>query len=203
MTEIIKLINNVETLFNIFVPGAICVWCYSKLSLRKMEYQGYLTLSIAIGFVIKYCVDYADHLLGRFTIAGFPIIVVYVLVGIIGAIVFYKGKNSICVRRNVSKLLGVDSGDNVWTRHLDPEGNLLTLHMDDGTYILGLFENADDEYITLTNYCYAKTPAGKDMDEAAQKPYTDAVLCVPAKRVKQFEILYPNPESKTAKYVLR
>lgn len=37
MTEITKLINNIETLFNVFVPGALCVWCYMKLSLKKIE----------------------------------------------------------------------------------------------------------------------------------------------------------------------
>ena len=63
MTEVIKLINNVETLFNVFVPGALCVWFYTKLSLKKIEYQGFLALSIALGFTIKYCVDYIDYLL--------------------------------------------------------------------------------------------------------------------------------------------
>ena len=53
MTEIVKLINSIDTLFNVFVPGAICVWFYMKLSLKKIEYQGYLILSIAVGFVLK------------------------------------------------------------------------------------------------------------------------------------------------------
>lgn len=66
-----ELVNNVETLFNVFVPGALCVWFYTKLSLKKIEYQGFLSLSIAFGFTIKYIIDYADHLLGRFTIKGF------------------------------------------------------------------------------------------------------------------------------------
>ena len=203
MTEIIKLINNIETLFNIFVPGALCVWCYTKLSLKKIEYQGYLVLSIALGFVIKYIVDYIDKFLGRFVNIDFPIAIVYVVVGIFGAIIFYKSKNSIWVRGKLSKLFGIESGDNVWTRHLDPCGNLITLHIDDGTYILGRFENADDEYITLTDYCFATTPAGKDMDEASENPYLDAIVCVPVSHVKRFEILYSNLNSKTAKYVLR
>lgn len=53
MTEIVKLINSIDTLFNVFVPGAICVWFYMKLSLKKIEYQGYLILSIAVGFVLS------------------------------------------------------------------------------------------------------------------------------------------------------
>lgn len=36
-----ELVNNVETLFNVFVPGALCVWFYTKLSLKKIEYQGF------------------------------------------------------------------------------------------------------------------------------------------------------------------
>lgn len=203
MTEITKLINNIETLFNVFVPGALCVWCYMKLSLKKIEYQGYLVLSIALGFVIKYIVDYIDKLLGSSVIVGFPIVIVYVAVGITSAIAFYKIKNSLCVRDKLSKFLGIESGDNIWTRHLDPCGNLITLHMDDGTYILGRFENSDDEYITLTDYCFADTPDEKSMDDASETPHTDAVLCVPTSHVKRFEIIYNHLDSETAKYVLR
>lgn len=73
MTEIVKLINSIDTLFNVFVPGAICVWFYMKLSLKKIEYQGYLILSIAVGFVLKYTVDYLDRIL-PFVVVGFPIV---------------------------------------------------------------------------------------------------------------------------------
>ena len=114
-----ELVNNVETLFNVFVPGALCVWFYTKLSLKKIEYQGFLSLSIAFGFTIKYIVDYIDRLLGKIVIKGFPIVVVYIVTGIVCSALFYKVKNSIPVRKWFSNHLGYDTGDNIWTRHID------------------------------------------------------------------------------------
>ena len=199
-----ELVNNVETLFNVFVPGALCVWFYTKLSLKKIEYQGFLSLSIAFGFTIKYIIDYADHLLGRFTIKGFPIVVVYIVTGIVCSALFYKIKNSIPVRKWFSNHLGYDIGDNIWTRHIDFSGQTdVMLHMDDGTYIYGTIENADNDYIVLTYHATATDRNGDKMDEAVSHLNDDTALCVPMSHVKRFEFMYDNLDSETAKYVLR
>lgn len=204
MTEIIKLINNVETLFNVFVPGALCVWFYTKLSIKKIEYQGFLALSIAFGFTIKYCVDYIDHLLGRWVIIGFPIVIVYVFVGLVGASVFYKAKNSILVRKWFGKHLGYDTGDNIWTRHIDFHGQTdARLYMDDGSYIYGTIESVDNDYIVLTYHATASEPVGKEMDAAVDNLNDDTAMCIPMSHVKRFEFMYDNLDSETAKYVLR
>lgn len=204
MTEVIKLINNVETLFNVFVPGALCVWAYSKLSLKKFEYQGYLALSISLGFVIKYCVDYIDHLLGSFVIVGFPIVIVYVAVGLASAIIFYKAKNAICIRKFFAKYLGIETGDNVWTRHIDFEGGTyILLHMDDGKYICGKIENADNDYIVLTDHATADSPDGVDMDDAVTNSIEETALCVPMSHVKRFEFMYCRLNTKVSKFVLQ
>ena len=204
MTEIIKLINNVETLFNVFVPGALCVWFYTKLSIKKIEYQGFLALSIAFGFTIKYCVDYIDHLLGKWVIVGFPIVIVYVLVGLISAAAFYKAKNSLCVRRWFSKYLSYDTGDNIWTRHMDFKGQTdARLCMDDGSYIYGTIENVDNDFIVLTYHAISSERIGKEMDAAVRDLEDETALCIPMSRVKRFEFMYDNLDSETAKYVLR
>lgn len=204
MTEVIKLINNVETLFNVFVPGALCVWFYTKLSLKKIEYQGFLALSIALGFTIKYCVDYIDYLLGNFVIVGFPIVVVYVIVGILCAAIFFKVKNSVKVREWFGLKLGYETGDNVWSRHIDfKEGTYLMLHMNDGTFVYGKLENADDDYVVLTEHAIGKDRMGDSMTAAASNPNRDTALCIPMSSVKRFEFMYCNTESKIASYVLR
>ena len=202
MTEIVKLINSIDTLFNVFVPGAICVWFYMKLSLKKIEYQGYLILSIAVGFVLKYTVDYLDRIL-PFVVVGFPIVLAYVLLGLLAAAAFYKVKNSVWARKIMVNILGVEPSDNIWTRHFDSHGNLMMLNMDDGSHILGKLETADDEYITLTYHCSAKSKSGKDMDDAAKNANTGSVLCIPMSRVKSFEFLYCDRNSAMAKYVFR
>ena len=46
MGKIIELINNFDSLFGIFIPGAVCVWFYTKLSLKKYEAQVYFIMSI-------------------------------------------------------------------------------------------------------------------------------------------------------------
>lgn len=205
MTELIKLINNVAMLFSVFVPGVLCVSTYTKLALKKLEYQGFLALSISIGFVIKYIVDYIDDMLNKIglVVHGFPIVVVYSIVGVVSAIAYYKIKNHVWTRWKMSNFLGVDSGDNIWTRHIDTEGGTnVLLYLDDGTYILGRLENADDDYITLNSHCSAQSPDGKDMDEAAKNPI-DTVMCVPMHHIKRFEFLYENKQSHLARWCLR
>ena len=138
MTELIKLINNVTMLFSVFVPGVLCVSLYTKLALKKIETQSFLALSVSIGFVIKYIVDYIDTFLSKAHIGlnGFPIVVVYSVVGILSAIVYFKLKNCVWVRWKASKHFGVDTADNIWTRHIDAEGQTnVLLYLDDGTHI--------------------------------------------------------------------
>ena len=158
MTEVIKLINNVETLFNVFVPGALCVWFYTKLSLKRIEYQGFLALSIALGFTIKYCVDYIDYLLGNFVIVGFPIVVVYVIVGILCAAIFFKAKNSVKVREWFPAV--IKAGVYADAGHQKPDGDACQrdqfLHLDPSDQYGGE-HNASYEYgAGQTAYHYAQ-----------------------------------------------
>lgn len=205
MTELIKLINNVTMLFSVFVLGVLCVSLYTKLALKKIETQSFLALSVSIGFVIKYIVDYIDTFLSKAHIGlnGFPIVVVYSVVGILSAIVYFKLKNCVWVRWKASKHFGVDTADNIWTRHIDAEGQTnVLLYLDDGTYILGRIDTVDDEYITLSHHSSATTPDGKDMDEASRHPIS-TVMCVPMCHVKRFEFLYDNKNSHLARWCLR
>ena len=99
-----------DRLFSVFVPGVLCVSLYTKLALKKIETQSFLALSVSIGFVIKYIVDYIDTFLSKAHIGlnGFPIVVVYSVVGILSAIVYFKLKNCVWVRWKASKHFGVD-----------------------------------------------------------------------------------------------
>lgn len=200
---ITELLNNIDLLFNILVPGVLCVWVYAKLSLKKIDSTGYLTLSVSIGFVIKHIVDYLDTMLTQIAIKGFPIVIVYAITGIGFAVLYYKAKNSILFRKIGSTCFGVDTGDNIWTRHIGVDGTGALLHLDDDTYILGTIETVDDDYITLVHYCIADTPDGESMDKAAMHPFCKTVMCVPMKHVKRFEFLYANHNDKIAKYALK
>lgn len=199
MTELTKLINNIEMLFTVFVPGAMCIWCYSKLALKKLDYQGYFVSSITLGFVIKHFVD----LFLKSSSFTFQIIV-YIAVGIILAVVYYKIKNAPFVRYILSKYFGIDSGDNIWTRHIDFEnGTSMILYLDDGRYVAGRIENADNDYIVLNNHAEADSPDGEDMQKALDNPIQTA-LCIPMSHIKRFEFVYTSSkESSFKRFILK
>lgn len=199
MTEIL---NNIGILFDILIPGTLCVWCYTKFSMKKIEAQAYWALSISIGLVIKYVVDLIDSKFWWIALKGFPITVAYAFVGLASAFLYYEIKNHVKVRKFVAKFFGIDSGDNLWTRFLDPRGTGILLHLDDGMYILGTIRTVDDEFVTLVNYCIADTPDGESMDEAAAHPLTRTVMCVPMSYVKKFEFLYKDHETEHVKFSL-
>lgn len=205
MTEIVKLINNVETLFTVFVPGALCVWCYSKLALKRIETQGYFILSIAIGFSIKYIIDNSRSVLAIINpnMNNFPALLSYIVFGLFLAIIYYKVKNSIVIRKTASRLFGIETGDNIWTRHIDFKNRTdVLVYLDDGQYVVGKIENVDDDYMVLTYHATSDEKSGKKMTDAVMHPIKSA-LCIPMSRVKRFEFLYENPNSDTAKFVLK
>lgn len=88
-----EIINSIEDLLNIFVPGLICVWMFGSLANRKYDIQTYLIFGSAMGAIIKSIVDIPNNvLLNSEMDFGIPILPAYVLTGIVFAIVYYKAK---------------------------------------------------------------------------------------------------------------
>ena len=113
-----KLLNDVDTLFNIFVPGALCVWFYTKLALKKLEFQSYFVISFVVGFVVKHFSDTMATAIPVVYSVSSPFLI-YIVVALLLAAIYYHCKNALWARKLGTKLFGVDTADNVWTRHID------------------------------------------------------------------------------------
>lgn len=201
MTELNLLMTNIPVLFSVFISGAVCITMFSKLSLKKFGYIGFFFRSIMFGIIVQRFVDWVvSHTEFHFDI--FNKTVCYSIVGCAFAILYFVLKNHVWVRWKVAKYIGVDSGDNIWTRHIDTEGRTyMLLYLDDGTYTLGCIENADDDYITLSRHCSADA-IDEVLDKESENP-TDSIICVPMNHVKRFEFLYKNKDSHLARWCLR
>lgn len=195
MGKIIELINNFDSLFGIFIPGAICVWFYTKLSLKKYEAQVYFIMSIAIGYIIQWFVY--NHLVMPLLvynvhISSFALSLVF---AIAFAFVYYKVKNSFFVRNICVKVFGIESGDNLWTRFYDGKrGTAVYVYLSNGKIIFGLLTSADNDYLTVVGHCTSDTV------ESDEPLIEDSVLCIPMSKVDRFELLYTNETSPYEKY---
>lgn len=200
MTELSPLTNNIPVLFSIFISGAVCITMFSRLALKKFSYIGFFFRSVTLGLVIKHFVDWIiSHI--EFHISIFNQTVICSIVGCAFAILYFMLKNHVWVRWKAAKYFGVDTADNIWTRHIDPEGRTyMLLYLDDGTYTLGCIENADDDYITLSRHCSANA-IDEVLDKESERP-TDSIICVPMSHVKRFEFLYKNKDSHLARWCL-
>ncbi len=197
-----KLLSNIDTLFNVFIPGTLWVWFYTKLALKKLEMQTYFTVGFVIGFVIKYLVDAIAAFIPAIY-STFPPFLIYIIVALLFSSLYYRCKNALWARKLGTKLFGVDTADNVWTRHIDlRHGTGIVAHLDDGKYVLGVIENADDQYLILTHHATARDAHGEDMDEQS-KYLTETALCIPMEHIQRWEFLYDTASSPLAKFVLR
>lgn len=203
MSTVQALINSVDLLFHVFVPGALCVWCYRWLDMKKMSDQMFFVLSVAIGYLIKSSVDYYDSVFWSIAVKGFPLVLAYVLFGLLYAVVFSKLKNWLPVRKLFSNTLGVETAGNIFTQHFDDaEGVVMKVFMKDGNIFYGKPQNLDDEYICLTGYYVSKIDLPSAWKEAQGSLKTNAALCIPMSNVNRFEFIYPNPKSDVARFIL-
>lgn len=204
MDKIIELINNFDSLFGIFIPGAICVWFYTKLSLKKYEAQVYFIMSIAIGYIIQWFTH-------AFVIAPLNTHNIYtsafipsLIWAVAFAFVYYKVKNSFIVRNICAKVFGIESGDNLWTRFYDGKrGTATYIYLSNGKVIYGLLTSADNDYLTVIGHATAGSPDGDDMNKAVKNLIEDSVLCIPMSKVDRFELLYTNETSPYEKYNIK
>lgn len=200
MGKIIELINNFDSLFGIFIPGAICVWFYTKLSLKKYEAQVYFVMSIAIGYIIQWFVY--NHLVMPLLvynvhISAFASSLVF---AIAIAFVYYRVKNSFFVRNICVKVFGIESGDNLWTRFYDGKrGTAAYIYLSNGKVVFGLLTSADNDYITVIGHC---TTSIEDADND-NNLIDDTVLCIPMSKVDRFELMYTNDTSPYEKYNIK
>ena len=196
MNKIIELINNFDSFFGIFVPGAVCVWFYTKLSLKKYEAQVYFIMSIAIGYLIQMLMGlYAGS---RFYVADlyFP---VSLAVAVIVAFLYYRVKNSFWTRNICTKILGIESGDNIWTRFYDGNGTVVYAYLTNGKVVCGIVSSVDNDYMTLVCHTTADSSDEKDMDKATDRFNDKTVLCIPMSKIDRFELTYSNDDSKYKK----
>lgn len=204
MNTVQALINSVDLLFHVFVPGALCVWCYRWLDMKKMSDQMFFVLSVAIGYLIKSSVDYYDSVFWSIATKGFPLVLAYVMFGLLYAIIFFKLKNWFPVRKLFSNILGVETAGNIFTQHFDPnEGVFMKVFMKDGNIFYGKPQNLDDEYISMTDYLTSNMDSDDAWEKALDTHKNDAVLCIPMQNVNRFEFIYPNPKSDAARFILR
>lgn len=204
MNTIQALISSVDLLFHVFVPGALCVWCYRWLDMKKMSDQMFFVLSVAIGYLIKSSVDYLDTTFWSIAIKDFPLVLAYVLFGLLYAVVFFKLKNWLPVRKLFSNVLGVETAGNIFTQHFDDaEGVLVKVFMKDGNIFYGKPQGIDDDYISLVHYYVSKDDSLESWKSAADTLKTNAALCIPMPNVNRFEFIYPNAKSDAAKFILQ
>lgn len=197
-----KLLNDVDTLFNIFVPGALCVWFYTKLALKKLEFQSYFVISFVVGFVVKHFSDTMATAIPVVYSVSSPFLI-YIVVALLLAAIYYHRKNALWARKLGTKLFGVDTADNVWTRHIDFKcGTEILAYLDDGTYVMGNIENADEQYLVLTYHATATDAYGEDMEKQSRY-LTPTALCIPMEHIKRWEFAYKDSTSPLAKFVLR
>lgn len=198
MGKIIELINNFDSLFGIFIPGAVCVWFYTKLSLKKYEAQVYFIMSIAIGYIIQWFVYNSlvvPLLVYNVHISSFASSLV---LAIILAFVYYKVKNSFFVRNICVKVFGIESGDNLWTRLYDGKrGTAVYIYLSNGKIIFGLLTSADNDYLTVVGHCTSDTV------ESDEPLVEDSVMCIPMSKVDRFELIYTNNTSPYEQYNIK
>ena len=156
--KITELISDFNSLFSYFVPGAICVWVYTRLSMKKIEYAAYVIISISLGYLFKNFVDgYAPQCL----ITVVPSALLYVALGFICGILFYLIKNSFPARKFFAHFLSVETADNIWTKFFDTKrGTKILVFTKDGKVIYGKLSSADDDYIVVIHHCKYATSAG-------------------------------------------
>jgi hypothetical protein len=200
MGKIIELINNFDSLFGIFIPGAVCVWFYTKLSLKKYEAQVYFVMSIAIGYIIQWFVY--NHLVMPLLVynvhvSSFALSLVF---AIALAFVYYKVKNSFFVRSICVKVFGIESGDNLWTRLYDGKrGTAAYIYLSNGKVVFGLLTSADNDYLTVIGHCTTSIEDADDDNDLID----DTVLCIPMSKVDRFELMYTNDTSPYEKYNIK
>lgn len=179
----------IDEILNIFVPGVICVFTYVALSNRKCGLQGYTLAGIVTGSIIKTVVDYVNTIALRYYQIQFPIFIVYSFVALLISIVAYKIKNSIKVRKLISRVFHLESGDSFWTNSIDwKNGTYVVVYTTDGNIVYGAVQSANDERITLLYYCTVKTLS--ELKEAVKNANTESVMCIPTKNIERFEIFY-------------
>ena len=200
MGKISELINNFDSLFGIFIPGAVCVWFYTKLSLKKYEAQVYFVMSIAIGYIIQWFVY--NHLVipllvYNVHISSFASNLVF---AIAFAFVYYKVKNSFFVRNICVKVFGIESGDNLWTRFYDGKrGTAAYIYLSNGKVVFGLLTSVDNDYITVIGHCTTSIEHADDDNDLID----DTVLCIPMSKVDRFELIYTNDTSPYEQYNIK
>lgn len=200
MGKIIELINNFDSFFGIFVPGAVCIWFYTKLSLKKYEAQVYFIMSIAVGYFVQLLAR--DYIVPALTLKNIyaPLFPISLLLAVLIAFVYYKVKNSIFVRNVCVKTLGIESGDNLWTRLYDGKrGTATYIYLSNGKVVYGLLTSADNDYLTVIGHC---TTSIEDADNDNDL-IDDTILCIPMSKVDRFELLYTNDTSPYEKYNIK
>lgn len=204
MSTVQALVSSVDLLFQVFVPGALCVWCYRWLDMKSMSDQMFFVLSVAMGYLIKSSVDYYDIVFGSIALDGFPLVLAYVLFGLFYAIVFTKLKNWFPIRKLFSDILGVETAGNVFTQHFDPDnGVLLRVFMKNGNIFYGKPQNMDDKYIVLTGYIVSKWDDDVSWNNALSTYKDDTALCLPMENIDRFEFEYQKLDSDAAKFILQ
>ena len=195
--KITELINNFDSLFAYFVPGAICVWVYTRLAMKKIEYAAYVIISISLGYLFKHFVDgYAPQCL----VAVVPSALLYVLFGVICGILFYLVKNSFAVRKFFAHFLSVETSDNIWTKFFDTKrGTKALVFTKDGKVIYGKLSSADDDYLVLIHHCTVDDIDTLEED-VKTKRVDETVLCIKMSEVERFELIYMDDNSPYMKF---
>lgn len=178
--KITELISDFNSLFSYFVPGAICVWVYTRLSMKKIEYAAYVIISISLGYLFKNFVDgYAPQCL----ITVVPSALLYVALGVICGILFYLIKNSFPARKFFDT----------------KRGTKILVFTKDGKVIYGKLSSADDDYIVVIHHCTANS--ADDIPTALKEHRVDGtVLCIKMSEVERFELMYMDNNSPYQKF---
>lgn len=195
--KITELISDFDSLFSYFVPGAICVWVYTRLSMKKIEYAAYIIISISLGYLFKNFVDgYAPQCL----ITIVPSALLYVALGVICGTLFYLIKNSFLARKFFTHFLSVETADNIWTKFFDTKrGTKILIFTKDGKVIYGKLSSADDDYLVIIHHCTADS-ADAIPTALTTNRVDGTVLCVKMSEVERFELMYMDGNSPYQKF---
>lgn len=199
--ETMEVISNIDYLLYILVPGVVFLYVYDVLAIKKYSLQTYLIAGAAIGTILKTFIDFVNSVLLNYWQINFPIFLVYVLFAFVLAFAYFYAKNDTRVREFATNTIHIETADNFWTRYLDMEkGCFAKIYISNGNVIFGTVNSADDDYITLIDYCRAKSDSDKDIDFATKNVMTESLFYIKMHDILSIELSYEQ-DSKIKRFI--
>lgn len=191
-------------LISYFAPGAIFIFTYYYLMLKKTEYNYFVVSSVILSYCIKSAVDMVNHVLLIFVHIPFiSIYFVYALVGFLLALLLYRVKSSIAVRTFFRKRFNIEISSNVWLNVMDFEqGSVVVAYLRDGKTVTGMVSSVDDKWMVLVAYAFLNSLTREDLNTAEDEARNGSSICIPVGEIKCFEVYYPDGECSRVKRYL-